>query len=134
MHALIRARADLPARVKVVEVTAKPSEELVAAAPVAQELLGVEQRVQRRPELRVDREGALERTHRLGQSPRDLGVARAEVLVGLAQGGLRGDGPFKGVRGLLMPPCLLEARPRVGERLRKRGHQPRRRHIMVVHL
>ena len=62
MHALVRSGADVAARVQRVEMGVQLAEQLVPAAPVAEELLRVEQRIERRPELQLrarERSGAL---------------------------------------------------------------------------
>ena len=52
MHAFIRARPDVPSLVQVVQVGGEHVEQVRCVFPVAEELLHVEQRVQRRQKLR----------------------------------------------------------------------------------
>ena len=138
MHALVGAAADVapvPAHaVQRVEVAAQLVEASAPVAPVGEKVLGVEEGVERGPELRVDGEGAVKGGDRLGQPAVDLAVRRAQVLVRLAQRRLRADGAAKVVRRLGVPPELLVPSAHVGEGLGKGGLQRRGAGVVVQHL
>ena len=107
VHALVGAGTDAPVGVQLLEVVVQYREQRWSSSPVAQELLRVEQRVERRPKLRVDTQRAFVGRNTLSQ-PSRLSVARAEVLIGLAQDGLDGDGARELARRSIEVAALLE--------------------------
>eukprot|EP00966_Prymnesium_polylepis_P148529 3431067-Prymnesium_polylepis.2 len=109
MHALVGAGAEIAALVQRLQVAREHRHQVRRVLPVAEELLHVEQRVQRRPKLRVDPQRRRVRRRRLGQ-PRRLAVARAEVLVRLAERRLRRDRTLEHVRRLAVRAALFERR------------------------
>eukprot|EP00962_Isochrysis_galbana_P002361 scaffold627_cov123-Isochrysis_galbana.AAC.6 len=133
VHPLARSGAQVPETVVLLQVALQQRQPRLALPPVAHELLRVEQRVQRRPELRVDFEGVREGGYSLAR-PAHLDEARAKILVRLAQRWLERDGLFIALGRLSMEPELLEASAQVGVGLGKCGHQPCGLGVVVAHL